>query len=80
VNPLLRRKKMPIYEFRCQKCNDLFEVLVTSGTATEEIACKRCGSREVKKTISASAYRLSSSGGAIPSGSLSGCSSRSGFS
>jgi putative FmdB family regulatory protein len=72
---------MPIYEYRCQKCNNLFEVLVSSTAATEDIACDKCGSSEIKKTISASGYRLSSSeGGKIPSGALSGCSSRSGFS
>ena len=70
---------MPIYEFRCQQCNTLFEVLVSS-TSTDEVECKKCGSKEVKKTISASSYRLSSSGSKIPSGALSGCSSGSGFS
>ncbi|MDA8165831.1 MAG: zinc ribbon domain-containing protein [Desulfobacteraceae bacterium] len=72
---------MPIYEFRCQKCNTLFETLVSS-TSPEEVACKQCGSKEVKKTISAASYRLSSSssGSKIPAGALSGCSSRSGFS
>lgn len=71
---------MPIYEFRCQKCNALFEVLVSS-TCIDGVSCKKCGSKEVKKTISAASYRLSSSSGSkIPSGALSGCSSGSGFS
>jgi putative FmdB family regulatory protein len=71
---------MPIYEFRCQKCDTLFEALVSS-TNTDGVECKKCGSKEVKKAISAASYRLaSSSGGKIPSGALSGCSSGSGFS
>jgi putative FmdB family regulatory protein len=72
--------KMPIYEFRCRKCDTLFEALVSS-TSIEGVVCKKCGSKEIKKTISAASYRLSSSSGSkIPSGALSGCSSGSGFS
>lgn len=71
---------MPIYEFRCQKCNALFEALVSS-TCIDGVVCKKCGSKEIKKTISAASYRLaSSSGGRAPSGAFSGCSSGSGFS
>jgi putative FmdB family regulatory protein len=71
---------MPIYEFRCQKCSTLFEVLVST-TTPEEVVCKACGSKDIKRTISAASYRLSSSGGSkIPSGALTGCSSGSGFS
>jgi putative FmdB family regulatory protein len=71
---------MPIYEFHCQKCSMLFEVLVTS-TDAAEVVCRKCGSREIRKIISAASYRLASAGGGkIPAGSLSGCSSGSGFS
>jgi hypothetical protein len=34
----------------------------------------------VKKTISASSFRISSGSSSIPSGALSGCSTKSGFS
>jgi putative FmdB family regulatory protein len=73
---------MPIYEFRCQDCNKLFESILASSSseALAEVKCTECGSKKVKKTISASSYRLSTGSSAVPSGALSGCSTRSGFS
>ena len=73
---------MPIYEFRCQDCNKLFESILSSSSpeAIAEVSCTECGSKKVKKTISASSYRLSGGSSTIPSGALNGCSTRSGFS
>lgn len=71
---------MPIYEFRCQECTTLFEALVSSCDAVQDVTCKECGSALVAKTISAGSFRIASSGGKIPAGALSGCSSKSGFS
>jgi len=42
---------MPIYEYRCEKCNWLFEQLVSS-TDKKFVVCPKCGSRQVKKCIS----------------------------
>ena len=71
---------MPIYEYRCEECRNLFEVLSTSAADTKESKCPKCGSGKVKKTISASSFRINSASSSIPSGALSGCSSKSGFS
>lgn len=71
---------MPIYEYRCQECKALFETIVTSAETSNEVTCPKCASRVVKKTISASSFRISSGSSSIPSGALSGCSSKSGFS
>ncbi len=71
---------MPIYEYRCDQCRNLFEILATSTTVGGEISCPKCGSPKVKKTISASSFRISSGGSAIPSGALSGCAAKGGFS
>lgn len=71
---------MPIYEYRCDQCRNHFEELATSASTTVEISCPKCGSREVKKTISASSFRINSGGSSIPAGALSGCSTKSGFS
>jgi len=71
---------MPIYEYRCQECKALFETIVTSAEASAEVTCPKCASRVVKKTISASSFRISSGSSSIPSGALSGCSTKSGFS
>lgn len=70
---------MPIYEYVCTDCKAHFETLV-SLTAAETITCKKCGSLNVKKTVSASSFRMAGSGSSIPSGPLSGCSAKSGFS
>ncbi|MFH1021079.1 MAG: zinc ribbon domain-containing protein [Pseudomonadota bacterium] len=71
---------MPIYEYRCQECKGLFETILSSTEAPAEVTCPKCGSTSVKKTISASSFRISSGSSAIPSGALSGCSTKSGFS
>jgi putative FmdB family regulatory protein len=71
---------MPIYEYVCKDCKQHFEVLTTSSGVTETVKCPGCQSLNVKKTISTSNFRMSSGGSSIPSGALSGCSSRSGFS
>ncbi len=72
---------MPIYEYRCLACGVSFEKILSSSTSTESIACSHCRSLKVQKKISVTSYRVSSTGvSSIPSGALSGCSSKSGFS
>ena len=71
---------MPIYEFRCQECNLLFEELGSASAGADAVVCKKCGSKKVRKTISASSFKIAGSGSSIPRGALSGCSSKSGFS
>ncbi len=71
---------MPIYEYKCDDCKNIFEVLATSKSDTENPTCSKCSSKKVKKTISASSFRISSGGSSVPAGALSGCSTKSGFS
>jgi len=71
---------MPIYEYRCQECKTLFETLVTGAAGTEEVVCKQCGGKNVKKTISAAGFRIAGGGSNSPAGALSGCATKSGFS
>ena len=52
---------MPIYEYKCQDCDNCFEKLVFSSD-TEAIVCPCCGGAETKKLLSAGAF-VSSSGG-----------------
>lgn len=44
---------MPIYEFRCQDCNERFERLVPAGT--EGVACPTCGAERTVRVYSAQA-------------------------
>ncbi len=71
---------MPIYEYVCKDCKKHFEVLTTSSGITEIVKCPECQSLDVKKTISSSSFRMGSAKPSIPTGALSGCSSRGGFS
>ncbi|GBE13355.1 zinc ribbon domain protein [bacterium BMS3Bbin14] len=71
---------MPIYEYVCKDCKAHFEVLTTASSTAQTIKCKKCSSLNVKKTISTTSFRVSHGGSSIPTGALSGCSSKSGFS
>jgi putative FmdB family regulatory protein len=47
-----RMSAMPVYEFKCSKCGDLFEVMGSYAEREKEHACPKCGSTEVKQAIS----------------------------
>ncbi|MCS7231833.1 MAG: zinc ribbon domain-containing protein [Elusimicrobiota bacterium] len=40
---------MPIYEYKCNKCGNEFELLLFSG---EEAVCPKCGEKNLTKKIS----------------------------
>lgn len=71
---------MPIFEYRCQACQNLFEVLVQGSEASSAVACPKCQSGKVVKTISATSYRVGGGAATPPAGALSGCASKRGFS
>ncbi len=71
---------MPIYEFRCQDCQALFEAIVPSASRIYEVVCKKCGSKKIKKNISPFCSRSSAGSAGSSSGALGGCSPRGGFS
>lgn len=55
---------MPIYEYKCEKCNHLFERLVFKGDK-KDINCPKCGdSKKVKKLISSGSFMSGSGAGA----------------
>jgi len=64
---------MPIYEFRCTKCESKFEELVRSSKpeALAEVACPECGSHKVKKMVSNFASGVT--GGSSAVASAAGC-------
>ncbi|MDF1500182.1 MAG: zinc ribbon domain-containing protein [Anaerolineales bacterium] len=43
---------MPIYEFVCEECNHLFEELLMSAGAIDEVQCPDCGSPSIRKKLS----------------------------
>jgi putative FmdB family regulatory protein len=70
---------MPIYEFKCDDCQQTFESLVLIASAVDSIRCKHCNSSHIKRILSVTS-NSSGTKTTIPAGALSGCSSRSGFS
>ncbi|MBO5254317.1 MAG: zinc ribbon domain-containing protein [Opitutales bacterium] len=40
---------MPIFEYRCKKCNEVFEILIRSN---EKPVCPSCKSKRLEKLIS----------------------------
>jgi putative FmdB family regulatory protein len=51
---------MPIYEYRCQECNEVTEAFVRSGK--EPTACPECGEESLKKLISRAGVIFKGSG------------------
>jgi putative FmdB family regulatory protein len=59
-------KAMPIFEYRCKKCDHEFEKIVFNTTA--EIVCPKCSGKEAEKLLSGFAVQggTSSSSKALP--------------
>lgn len=64
---------MPVYEYSCTKCGELFELFVRH--ASDTTTCPKCGSTETERLISATNI-----GSASQSGAGHSCASHSGFS
>jgi len=43
---------MPIFEYKCNDCNKIFEVLHKSSANLEEVICPDCQSKNYKKLLS----------------------------
>jgi len=55
---------MPIFEFRCSKCNHVFEEFVfSSNVDTSKLECPQCGEKNVQKLMSAFSSSMGSTGG-----------------
>jgi len=40
---------MPIYEYRCQKCGQLFQKLQSVSAGAKAVACPGCGRKRVER-------------------------------
>jgi len=49
---------MPIYEYRCNQCGEISEILVSMGSEGEMLICEHCGSTDLTKILSVSSYTL----------------------
>lgn len=56
TNITTRKNQMPIYGYKCEKCDHVEDYLVKSSDPVP--ACKNCGSTEQEKEISSGAFLL----------------------
>lgn len=59
---------MPIYEYKCDKCDCEFEMLLSS-TDDRHVSCPKCGTHQVKKLLSTACIGGSGFGSCTPGGS-----------
>lgn len=52
---------MPIYEFKCLKCDDFFELILMNKNEEAELKCPKCGSEEFERVISTTNFSVGSS-------------------
>jgi len=52
---------MPIYEYKCEKCSDVFELFESINSKSEIRKCSSCGGN-AKRIISMSNFQLKGSG------------------
>lgn len=63
---------MPIYEFRCEKCQHIFEHLALGGDQACEIRCPACAGEELTRVLSSCASVMGADG-AAPTATASPC-------
>ncbi|GBC63276.1 FmdB family transcriptional regulator [Desulfonema ishimotonii] len=54
---------MPIYEFKCLKCNEFFEFLVVHSDDEQEMKCPKCQSEEFERVLSSTNFVMNGGGG-----------------
>ena len=57
-------EKMALYEYKCNKCGKVSEILVFS--ADEATGCKHCGSNDLEKLLSSFAVSMAPSSSSNP--------------
>lgn len=54
---------MPIYEFKCLKCNEYFELLIMNKNQEIHLKCPECNSEEFERVLSQASYSMGNSSG-----------------
>ncbi len=58
---------MPLYEYRCGKCGEVFEQLVSAGKKDAKVQCPKCNSKKTKRQFSCFAIGNSNAASSLPS-------------
>ena len=53
---------MPIFEFKCQDCEEYNEILVMNKQEEVEIACSKCGSGNLERILSTTSHTVAGDG------------------
>ncbi len=53
---------MPIYEFKCLKCEEYFELLMMNQNEELDLKCPKCKSEEFERVVSTTNYAMGDSG------------------
>ena len=54
---------MPIYEFKCLKCQKFFELLVMSSDEEVDLECPECNAKNFERVLSSTNYSVGSGSG-----------------
>ena len=49
---------MPIYEFKCLKCEEFFELLLMTADDEMEMKCPKCASEDFERVLSTANYSM----------------------
>lgn len=71
--------EMPLYEYRCQKCDKAFELLRRMSDADTGVECPKCASKRVTRQFSSFAAVGSGGASADVGCAKPGCGARTGF-
>ncbi len=52
---------MPIYEFKCSKCEEFFEVIVMGSNDNDIVTCPKCKSDEYERVVSKTNFAMAGS-------------------
>jgi putative FmdB family regulatory protein len=53
---------MPLYEFKCQECSQIFELLIMNREQDVEMKCPHCGSEAFERVLSTTHYAMGGGG------------------
>ena len=53
---------MPIFEFKCQDCDEYMEILVMNRAEEVELACSKCGSGNLERILSTTSHVVTGGG------------------
>ena len=54
-----RGRAVPLYEYRCDTCNEITSALVYSWSESQEPDCRHCGSSDIHRIVSKFSFRPS---------------------